>query len=248
MKYTFCFVLAVLFIALTIISALYAQDSHQWHLPEGAKMRFGKGAINKVASAPDGTRLAIGSSIGVWIYDIETSKALDLFPMYGVSCLAFSPDGKTFACLCKGESDAVHLWETATGKYIQRLLLTGREENSIESIAFSPDGRTLAIGWGAGGISWLDTKTEALSQHFDMQHRWGVLSLAFSPDGALLASCGEDSTVRLWDLKTGKHARILIGHNDRVLNVAFSPDGKTLASSSVDGTVLLWDLTSDNVD
>ena len=340
MKYTFCSVLAVLFIALTIISDIYAQDSHQWHLPEGAKMRIGKGAIGRIAYAPDGTRLAVGSSIGVWIYDIEKGKAMDLFPMYGVSCLAFSPDrktlvggsrrhnlvlwdmttgeplrtfiniyhsdvfsvafspdgknvisghengficlwetatgkhssflyniwgeegsvlipdhigeirglafspdGKTFACLCKGESDTVHLWETATGKYIQRLFLTGGEENSIESIAFSPDGRTLAIGLGAGEICLLDTKTEALSQYFDMQHRWGVLSLAFSQDGALLASCGEDSTVRLWDVKTRKLLRTFIGHKSGVSNdvfsVAFSPDRKTVASSSKE-SVRLW--------
>ena len=340
MKYTLCSILTTLFIALTITLDIYAQDSHQWHLPEGTKMRLGKGAINKVAYAPDGTRLAVGSSIGVWIYDIKSGKTLDLFPMYGVSCLAFSPDGKTlvsgsrqynlvlwdmitgeplrtfiniyhsdvfsvafspdgknlisghdngficlwetatgkgsnylyniwgeegsvrirnhigeirglafspdgktFACLCKGESDAVHLWETATGKYIQRLFLTGGEENSIESITYSPDGRTLAIGLGAGEICLLDTKTEALSQYFDMQHRWGVLSLAFNPEGALLASCGEDSTVRLWDVKTRKLLRTFIGHKSGISNgvfsVAFSPDGKTVASSSKE-SVRLW--------
>lgn len=335
MKYTLCSILTILFIALAIIPDIYAQDWYQWHLPEGAKMRLGKGAISKIAYSPDGTRLAVGSSIGVWIYDIEKGKALDLFPMYGVSCLAFSPngktlvvgsrrhnlvlwdmttgeslrtfiniyhsdvfsvafspdgenvisghdngficlwetatgkgssylyniwgeegsvrvpdhigeirglafssDGKTFACLCKGENDTVHLWETATGQYIQRLFLTGGEENSIESIAYSPDGRTVAIGLGTGGIILLDTTTGALSQNLGHGMR-RVLGLAFSPDGGLLGSCDIDETVHLWDIKTGKLLRTFIGHKDDVFSVAFSPDGKTLASNSKE-SVRLW--------
>ena len=64
----------------------------------------------------------------------------------------------------------------------------------------------------------------------------------------MLASAGNDKTVRLWDVHTGKQLRTLKGHRNGVTSVAFSPDGKTLASSSWDGTVLLCDLTVDNVD
>ncbi|MDE0636019.1 MAG: WD40 repeat domain-containing protein [Candidatus Poribacteria bacterium] len=330
----------ILMIAFSLCVMSQNTDAQDWHLrglPEGAIARLGKGAINKVAYAPDGTRLAVGSSIGVWIYDVETSTALDLFPMSGVSCLAFSPDGKTlvsgsnrhnlvlwdmatgeplrtfnnvygsdvfsvafspdgktlvsghdngFICLwetatgkasnyffniwgeegtvlvpkhidairglayspdgkilvsiCDGDSDAVHLWEATTGKYIQLLYSVEGEMDSVESIAFSPDGRTLAIGSGTGGIDlWNMTETEALPQYLDGYHRWEVLSLAFSQDGALLASCGRDSTVRLWDMETNKHLRTFIGHKDDVFSVAFSPDGKTLASSSKEA-VRLW--------
>ena len=59
MKYTLHSILTILFITFTITPDIYAQDSHQWHLPEGAKMRLGKGSISKVAYALDGTRLAV---------------------------------------------------------------------------------------------------------------------------------------------------------------------------------------------
>jgi hypothetical protein len=68
-----------------------------------------------------------------------------------------------------------------------------------------------------------------------------VWSVAFSPDGARLASGSDDGTVRLWDTATGEPAATLTGHTSRVWSVAFSPDGARLASGSTDSTVRLWD-------
>ena len=80
-------------------SNTFAQDSPQWHLPEGAKARLGKGSISEIAYSPDGTRLAVASSIGIWIYDTQTGEELDLFVgyTYPVNSVAFSPDDSTLA-------------------------------------------------------------------------------------------------------------------------------------------------------
>lgn len=112
-----------IFLALLLISTLFLPETFaeyanytQLGLPEGAKARFGKGWISEtaysaIAYAPDGTRLAVASSIGIWIYDVETGETLDLLVGHNdvVHSIAFSPDGET---VISGSPDGtVLLWE-----------------------------------------------------------------------------------------------------------------------------------------
>jgi WD40 repeat protein len=71
-------------------------------------------------------------------------------------------------------------------------------------------------------------------------HSGSVYSVAFSPDGRLLASGSDDTTIKLWEVATGREVRTLTGHTDWVRSVAFSPDGRLLASGSNDKTIKLW--------
>ena len=105
-------------------------------------------------------------------------------------------------------------------------------------VAFSPDGRLLAVATSIGLYLY---DIPALSEVRLIATDTALVSVAFAPDGRLLASGSRDGTVRLWDVQTGQLVRRLEGHTDLVWSVAFAPDGRLLASASDDKTVRLWD-------
>ena len=78
-------------------------------------------------------------------------------------------------------------------------------------------------------------------------HRSGISSIAFSPNGLLLASAGDDDTVRLWDVAGRSEVKSSTQHSSDVHSVVFSPDGKTLTSGSKDNTIKLWEVSSGDV-
>ena len=184
------------------------EDISRWSLPKAAKARLGKGGINVLAFSPDGTHLAAGSNIGVWLYDVKTGKAITMFPGICQS-VAFSPDGRYLANGGGLRGHALQIWEIATRQEVSRLdgPYDGRK------LRFSSDGKTL-IGLDRRGsaINKVDVETGKRSgvtaiegrsrEQLRRQRRSGSESYALTHDK--IAIGGMSGTITLWDATTGE--------------------------------------------
>ena len=209
--------------------------------------------INSVAFSPDGRRIVSGSddaSVRVW--DAGTGEQVSQLEGHSksVTSVTFSPDGQFIA---SGSSDnTVRIWDAGSGQFL-RLLARQGSPNPVGSTARTKGSTTeleeltarieaRANRSAASFISSIEGFTARLQGG-----RWGVNSVAFSPDCQRIVTGSDDKIVRIWDVASGHQIALLVGHSDCVHSVAFSPDGRRIVSGSgenldsIDHSVRVWD-------
>lgn len=195
--------------------------------------------VRSVAFSPDGQQLAAASQDDtVRIWDSKTGAALHTLESQSSAapCITFSSDSQTLAF---GNWDhPVRLWNPKTGAVLGEFRLGYK----IQYIVFSPDDRQLAIA-SHDTVQLCEAKTGSALQTLK-GHAGDVSSIAFSPDGQLLASGSNDRTIRLWDIETGAALQTMEEHSSIVHCVAFAPNKQHIASASSDKTVRLWNVNS----
>ena len=232
MKWTLTVISAMLLISALFLASTSAEDYMRWELPEGAKMRLGKGQIKSYQFSPDNTQLVVMSSIGIWLYDVRTGKAIKL--LAGHTHAVFSPDWQMFV---KQNGKTVELWDLHTVKL--KATFEGHTAR-MGSVVFSPDSKMLAASDSTGTI-WLWDIASGKHKNIVTRHE-NVSKVMFSPNGQTIMS-RRNGDFRLWNITTGEFKARL---EDTTLNdsINFNPDGTLLygvKESTSHGEFRLWD-------
>ena len=213
------------------------RDSSTLALPEGARSWALPGTIvGEIAYSPADNRLAVATSMGILLYQTNPlEQQARIFVDSGISSLAWSPDGTMLTAGTQGS--VVRTWDVARG---QELSSFKAGTNPVWDMAWSPNGQRLAIVVD-GKVQVRDPATGEVLVSPELFNTYS--SVAWSPDGAMLAGGSMGGALEVWDAATGREAAVTMipmEISDEVHCVAWSPDGRWLASGAGGGLVVIW--------
>ena len=228
--------LTLLLVMMAFPSNSFAQDYTRWDLPEGAKLRLGKGSVSNIKFSPDGDHLIVESSIGIWVYDTHTGAELNLIAENPTNLLGISPYTDIFVSINKDNIASVRNMSDGTVKST----LKG-DTLDIRYVIFSPDKNVLATDIGNVISIWdISTGEQTITIQLETD---SIEFVEFSPDGKRLLSSNAEGLLQFWDITTGSHISTL-SKRARLRNFVFSPDGNTLISGNSSEKIKVWDINS----
>ena len=208
--------------------------------------------VTSIAFSPTGSRLVVGTRYNSTAYNVQVYNGNTFEYIHGKDYTDSGQRDEVYAVAYRQG-----WYEAAIGGRFRKIYFYNTLRNStlytlsmpieIRDLAYRPDGKRLAACGYNNDVYIVYTDHQngtrrllrTLRAHTD-----SVYAIAWNPDGSILASSGQDGTVRLWNPERGVNYAVLRGHTEEVYSVAFSPDGRTLVSASADGTTRLWDVST----
>ncbi|MCG9129718.1 hypothetical protein JT359_19175 [Candidatus Poribacteria bacterium] len=236
--------------SITFLLEIQSQEYPQVGLPDGAFARLGKGGINVLRFSPDGSRLAVGTDVGVWVYDVSdaTGTALPSKNYGQVSTLAFSPDGRILVS-GGGSNPYINVWELDTGKIFRTLTVEGKFP-TVTDLYFH-DSFLISVRDHYEVTIWdRHTFQELLGLVVDDT----INAVRFTDNetvidrnnGKVIASGDSTGEIDIREAITGERIATLNGHKEStekdIITLGITNDNKLLVSAGRDKTIQLWDI------
>ncbi|KAF7363054.1 WD40 repeat-like protein [Mycena venus] len=242
-----------------VVSGCNDRNIHLWNSRTGAQIGVLEGhsdIVSSVAFSPNGDQIVSGSkdhTLRVWNAHIEVGVAGSMeaytagSQAVGARNSILSPSGQIVCVPPPFEGHDNTIYSVAFSPDGERIV-SGSADKTVRSVIFSPNGEWIISGSRDTVVRVWNSQTEKLVAGPFRGHSDLVNSVAFSPDGQRIVSGSADNTICIWDVQVPGVKQVKSeGHSDIVWSVTFSPDGEQIVSGSKDGTVCVWNSQNGNL-